>query len=151
MGRSVRETAHRKRDAFLKAFAETGTLTHAAEAAGCDRSAHYYWMEHDPEYPALFTEAAHRANDSLEREARRRAIEGTEEPIYHNGRVVGAVHKYSDTLLIFLMKGALPSKYRERIDVTMDVTTEVRRLAGELGLDEAEVMAEAQAILAGKR
>jgi hypothetical protein len=48
------------------------------------------------------------------------------------------------------MKGALPSKYRERVEITMDVTAEAKRLAAELGLDESEVMAEVQTIL-GKR
>lgn len=150
MGRRVRELAHPKRDAFLKAFAENGTLTHAAEAAGCDRSSHYYWMEHDPEYPALFTEAAHRANDSLEREALRRAVEGIEKPVYQGGKKVGSIREYSDTLLIFLMKGAIPSKYRDRVDVSFDVSAEARRLADELGLDPAAVMAEAERIVSGR-
>lgn len=149
-GRRVRETAHAKRDAFLAAFAELGTLTYAAKSAGTDRSSHYYWMEHDPEYPVLFAEAAHKANDALEAEARRRAVVGTDKPVYQGKELVGTIREYSDTLLIFLMKGALPSKYRERIDITMDVTAEARRLAQELGLSEADVLAEAEAILANR-
>jgi hypothetical protein len=149
-GRRVRESAHAKRDAFLAAFAEHGTLTHAARAAATDRSSHYYWLEHDPEYPALFQSAAQRSNDALEREARRRAVEGTEKPVYHNGKVVGTIREYSDVLLIFMMKGNMPSKYRERIDITMDISTEAKRVAAELGLDEATVLAEAEAILNGR-
>lgn len=145
------ESAHRKRDAFLAAFAELGTLTHAAARVGTGRSSHRYWMEHDPEYPGLFAEAAHQANDNLEREARRRGIEGVEKPVYQGKELVGTIREYSDTLLIFLMKGALPTKYRERVEITMDVTAEAKRLAAEFGLDESEVLAEAQAILASRR
>lgn len=150
-GRRVAESAHAKRDAFLAAFAELGTLTHAAARVGTGRSSHRYWMEHDPEYPALFAEAAQQANDNLEREARRRAVEGIDKPVYQGGNLVGSIREYSDTLLIFLMKGALPAKYRERVEITMDVTTEAKRLAAEFGLDESEVLAEAQAILAARR
>lgn len=150
-GRTVRESAHAKRDAFLAAFGELGTLTHAAKAVGTDRSSHYYWMEHDAEYPALFAEAAQQANDSLEREARRRAVEGVEKPVYQGKELVGTIREFSDTLLIFLMKGALPGKYRERVEITMDVTAEARRLAAEMGLDESEVLAEVNSILGAKR
>jgi len=148
-GRRVRETAHVKRDAFLTAFAELGTLTHAAARVGTDRSSHYYWLRNDPDYAGLFEEASQRANDALEREMRRRAIEGVDKPVFHNGKVVGSIREYSDTLLIFALKGSMPSKYRERIDITVDVASEVRRVASELGLDEATVLAEAEAILSG--
>jgi hypothetical protein len=150
-GRRVAESAHRKRDAFLAAFAELGTITHAAMRAGTGRTSHRYWMEHDPEYPTLFAEAAHQANDNLEREARRRAVDGVDKPVYQGKELVGSIREYSDTLLIFLMKGALPAKYRERVEITMDVSAEAKRLAAELGLDEAEVLAEVNAILGTKR
>ena len=53
----------------------------------------------------------------LEREARRRAVEGVEEPVgFYKGEPSAYVRKYSDTLLIFLMKGARPDKYRDRWD-----------------------------------
>lgn len=150
-GRRVAESAHAKRDAFLAAFAELGTLTHAAARVGTGRSSHRYWMEHDPEYPTLFAEAAQQANDNLEREARRRAVEGVDKPVYQGKELVGSIREYSDTLLIFLMKGALPGKYRERVEITMDVTAEAKRLASELGLNESEVLAEVNAILGAKR
>jgi hypothetical protein len=34
--------------------------------------------------------------------------------VFYQGEKVGTVQKYSDTLLIFLMKGVRPEKYRER-------------------------------------
>ena len=53
------------------------------------------------------------AADTLEAEARRRAIEGVEEPVFHKGEQVGTLRKYSDVLLIFLLKGARPERYRD--------------------------------------
>jgi hypothetical protein len=145
----VRDAAQQaKKAAFLSAFAELGTVTHAAIAAGIERTTHYRWVKEDDAYAKGFVEAEGKAIDSLEREARRRAIEGTEKPIYQGGQMVGTVREYSDTLLIFLMKGANPSRYRERIDLTVDVRRTAEQFATAHGLDVDEVMAEAERILA---
>ncbi|MBX6773030.1 MAG: hypothetical protein IRY83_14975 [Chloroflexi bacterium] len=56
--------------------------------------------------------------DALEAEAWRRAVDGVERPVYQNGQRVGAVREYSDTLLIFLLKGGRPQKYRERYELS---------------------------------
>lgn len=152
MSRRVSVSAHDKRDAFLAAYVELGTLTHAAGAVGIDRSSHYKWMDTDPEYPSLFAVAAAKGKEAMVREARRRAIEGTDKPVYQGGKLVGTIREYSDTLLIFLMKGAMPETYRERVDVTvLDVRAEAERLAGEMGLDAETILAEAESILAKSR
>ena len=49
----------------------------------------------------------------LEGEARRRALHGREEPVFHQGEEVARVTKYSDNLLMFLLKGLKPEMYRE--------------------------------------
>ncbi len=95
-----------------------GTITHAATKAGINRKTHYNWLESDPEYAARFKEADEEATDNLEREARRRAVEGVDEPVFYQGDIVGHIRKMSDTLLIFLLKGAKPEKYRERFEHT---------------------------------
>ncbi|NPV80809.1 MAG: hypothetical protein HPY52_11115 [Firmicutes bacterium] len=108
------EIQHPKKRAFLAAFGQVGNLTQAAEIAGINRNTHYDWMQ-DPEYAEAFEVAKKEAADRLEAEARRRAVEGVEEPVYYQGQVCGTVRRYSDTLLIFLLKGALPDKYKERV------------------------------------
>jgi len=108
-----------KRDAFLTAYAEVGTVTHAADIVGVHRNAHYNWMQ-DPEYVEKFREAERQAADVLEKEVRRRAVEGVLEPVFYQGQECGTVRKYSDTLLIFATKGAMPQKYRE--NVSMELT-----------------------------
>ena len=103
-----------KKRAFLAAYAEVGTITRAAEIAGVERKSHYLWMAKDPAYVEAFAAAGEQAGDRLEQEARRRAIEGVTEPVWYRGQKVGEVQKYSDTLLIFLLKGAKPEKYAEK-------------------------------------
>lgn len=114
MAEKENRTLQQKKKAFLAAFAEVGNISRAAELAGIARSNHYDWMRDDPDYPALFREADQQACDRLEQEARRRAVEGVQKPVFQGGKQVGVVQEYSDTLLIFLLKGAMPEKYKER-------------------------------------
>jgi hypothetical protein len=111
-----------KQAAFLAAYSECGNIKLAGEISKTDRFNHYDWMKIDPTYPERFATAKEMAVETLEAEARRRAVEGVEEPVYGSmgqgagtGQV-GTVTKYSDVLLIFLLKGAAPEKYRDRLD-----------------------------------
>ena len=113
---SSHKSAQAKKRAFLAAYAKSGNISTAAEAAGIDRRRHYEWLADDPDgsYAAAVAAAYDQAGDYLEEKARQRATEGWEEPVWYQGDEVGRVRKYSDTLLIFLLKGAKPDKYRER-------------------------------------
>jgi hypothetical protein len=113
-----------KQAAFLAAYAEVGNITHAAEIAGLNRETHHKWMKVDPTYPERFKTADEQAVEKLEQEARRRAVTGVRrkkftgkgEPVIDP--VTGEQYieeEYSDTLLIFLMKGARPEKYKDRV------------------------------------
>lgn len=103
-----------KKGAFLASYAETATVLHAARAAGIDRVTHYRWLASDPDYAQAFAQASEDAVERMEREAVRRAVEGVEEPVYQGGKLVGHINRYSDTLLIFLLKAARPDRYREK-------------------------------------
>lgn len=92
-----------------------GTITKAAQSVEIDRSTHYYWLENDEEYAIAFRRAEQMAADLLEEEAWRRAVEGDERPIYSKGKKIGSVRNYSDGLLTFLLKGAKPEKYKDRV------------------------------------
>jgi len=102
-----------KQRAFLAAFRIECTIKHAADACDQDRGNHYRWMKSSESYREAFALAEQDVADELEREARRRAIEGVTEPIMYRGKQVHAVQRYSDLLLIFLLKGARPHKYRD--------------------------------------
>ena len=44
--------------------------------------------------------------------------------MFYKGAVCGHVRRYSDTLLMFLLKAHRPEKYRERYEATIDDTRE---------------------------
>jgi hypothetical protein len=123
-------SGHLKKRAFLAAYVATATVSGAADAARISRSSHYDWLKTDDEYKTAFAEAQEQAIDMLEQEARRRAIVGTEEPVYHQGKVVGHIRKYSDTLLIFLLKANRPGKYRERYEISGSEDAPLRIVMG---------------------
>jgi hypothetical protein len=62
---------------------------------------------------------------SVKVSARRRPVAGVEEPIFYRGKKCGAIQRYSDTLLIFLLKGEKPDKYRENMKI--EHTGSIRR------------------------
>lgn len=106
-----------KRAAFLLAVEETGgNVTRACKASKISKRSAYDWRAEDEAFKAEWDAAVELGLDSLEDEARRRAHDGVTKPIYHQGKKVGTVQEYSDTLLIFLLKGGRPEKYRERVD-----------------------------------
>ena len=107
-----------KQRAFIAAFRETGNVRLACQTADVGRTSHYRWLGEDPDYAEAFMGAEEDAADLLEAEAQRRAVEGVEKPTgWYKGQAGGYVREYSDTLLIFLLKGLRPEKYRERMEV----------------------------------
>ncbi len=104
---------HPKKIRFLEAFADVGTVTRAAKVAGIERRTHYWWLKDDPDYAAAYQETQEQAADMIEAELVRRAVEGVEKPVHYQGKRVDVVREYSDILLIFLLKGLRPAKYRD--------------------------------------
>jgi hypothetical protein len=110
----------KKESEFLAVLRETGgNVSRACAAIELTRARAYEWRRVDPVFALAWDEAVELGTDELEEEARRRAFAGVDEPVFYQGEECGAVRKYSDTLLIFLLKGRRPDKYRER--VTIDV------------------------------
>lgn len=123
-----------RKPTFLAAFADAGTVTTACQIAGVSRQTHYNWLAEDPDYAEAFAEAREQLVESLESEAVRRAREGVAEPVFQGGQQVGTVRKYSDTLLIFLLKANRPDKYRDEVRVVTEdlIDAELRKLTGAL-------------------
>jgi hypothetical protein len=67
----------------------------------------------DGAFRAAWDEATQLGTEALEYEALRRAYHGVEEPVFYRGVQCGSVTKYSDRLLMFLLKARDPAKYRE--------------------------------------
>ena len=102
---------------FLSFLAETAHVSKSAKAAGASRQAFYQLRQRDSTFAQSWGEALSMGADLLEEEAIRRARDGWEQPVFYKGVAVGTVRKFSDVLLIFLLKGAKPEKYRERQEV----------------------------------
>lgn len=147
----AREKTARNKEKLLAAYCELGNVREACRLVGVHRDTHYAWLADDPEYARRFADCSERAVQTLEDEAIRRAVQGTEEPVIHAGQLCyrsedlhyapsawsgkgrhrklkpGAVltpkpgaralhiRRYSDQLLMFLLKGHRPDKYKERL------------------------------------
>lgn len=119
-----------KTKAFLAAIAATPNVSWAAAAVPIRRELHYRRLKRDPLYKAAFTEAWDIGCGALEDRAMIRAIEGVQEPVFWQGEECGHITRYYHTE--FLLRGAMPKKYRERHEVehTGTVTIVERLQAG---------------------
>jgi hypothetical protein len=113
-----------KQQAFLAAYAEQGTLTGAAAAAGVSRHAVYRWMAIDGDFASKWKDAREEFADRLEAEARRRAVEGVEEYVVSSGKLVYGPdgqplkqRRFSDHLLALMLKAKRGEEYRERSSI----------------------------------
>lgn len=105
----------KKRKKFIASLRLSGgNVSRACKAEGVPRRTAYEWREQDEDFARDWDEAVSAGVDDLEEEARRRAFKGTRKPVYQGGERVGYIQEYSDTLLIFLLKGAKPDKYKDR-------------------------------------
>jgi hypothetical protein len=80
---------------------------------GVSRAALYKQRAHDDGFANLWDDAVEQGVDRLEDAAFARAVEGVEVPVFHRGVRVGSVRRYSDALLIALLKAKRPAAYRD--------------------------------------
>ena len=132
----------RKQQRFLKEYRESGNIKHSCKVAGINRSTFYEWRDHDEAFKAQLPDAVEDAHDTLEYAAHERAVRGVESFVVSMGRVVyedipvldeqgkpklnknqdtimrrgKAIkeRKYSDQLLITLLKANMPEKYKDQ-------------------------------------
>ncbi len=114
---------------FLEVFRSTCNVRLSADAAGIDRDTAYRRRQRDPEFARLWAQAEQDGVDVLEAQARARALSG------------------SDPLLMFLLKAHRPDRYRERVDIRLDMKFEAQRIARDLGVSVEGLYAEAERIL----
>jgi hypothetical protein len=98
-------------------------------------------LETKPDFALAFQEAMDEAADLLEAEAWRRALEGVAEPIVKAGKPVVdpstgqaiTVRRYSDALLMLLLRGSKPRKFAPRAVASGrdDVTQIIREIAAD--------------------
>lgn len=121
-------TLTREQQAVLAALEEGLSRSGACKAAKINRWTLYSWLnavddESRPTvnavaFKAAFDESYKAGTEALIDEAKRRAVEGWDEPKFNkDGERVGTIRKYDSTLLMFLIKQRDPS-YRERYEFT---------------------------------
>jgi len=93
---------------FFEMLRKTGNVSAAARHAGRARAQLYRLRKQDTAFAALWDDALEEAADWLELEALRRAMDGTEEGRYFRGEMIGTITRYSDSLLMFLLKARRP-------------------------------------------
>ena len=107
---------------FLDTLRGTGNVRLAASNAGVARQVVYRARDSSATFRVDWDEAIEEARELLEAEARRRAAVGIDEPVFYKGEVVGHIRKYSDNLLMFLLKAHWPEKFRENVSIDQRVS-----------------------------
>ena len=107
---------------FLDTLRGTGNVRLSASNADVARQVAYRARDSSATFRAAWDEALEEARELLEAEARRRASVGVEEPVFYKGEIVGHIRKYSDNLLMFLLKAHWPDKFRENVSVDQRVS-----------------------------
>lgn len=121
MGKNTSTAVTRSHDwtkKFISELSKRGIVRDAAAAAKINRSTAYARRKDDAEFADQWASAIEDAADRMESEAVRRAVVGVRKPVYYKGTRVGYVQEYSDGLLMFLLKGIRPHKFKDRTDIT---------------------------------
>lgn len=138
------------KSAVIEGVANGLTVKDAAARAGISRTNVYIASDKDDEFAAAMRRAHDEGADQLEAEARRRAVEGVTRKKFDKGVPIidpqtGEQYierEYSDTLLIFLLKGRRPDIFGERVkhehtgktfdaeSAATDLLAEIRRSLG---------------------
>jgi len=138
---------------FLKVLSVTGQLSSAQDITGTGKWSHHNWLRSDENYRVLYKEAMRMAADRLESEAIRRAKDGVKRLKFYKGQLIMVPvrdennnivyrtdedgnkevvmepyceYEYSDMLMNTLLKGFFPKRYRERQDIKVHNTSDVR-------------------------
>jgi hypothetical protein len=131
---------------FLDHLRTSLNAAESCRAAGVAYSSMTNLRSRDADFAAAFDDALEQAYDHLEAEARRRAFEGVDEPVFHQGEVVGRVRRYSDGLAQFLLKGYRRRKFGDKQEITgadggplamVDETKKAARVAALLAMAQA--------------
>lgn len=100
---------------FLAYLGKTANVSAAARFAGQPRSVVYEYRKREAAFAAAWLQALEEAADRLEMEVLRRAVDGVKEDKFYQGAVVGEFTRYSDNLLMFLLKARRPALFNSQM------------------------------------
>jgi hypothetical protein len=102
---------------FLGYLSETPNLREAALKAHLHPPDVFRQIYTNKAWEAQFRAAYKYVIVTLEDEAIRRAVKGVEKPVFYKDKQIGTEIKYSDSLLMFLLKSFDNTRFGDRIDV----------------------------------
>lgn len=108
-----------EKETFLRVLARTRNVSAGAREIQRDRTTLYDWRERDAEFRERWDDTLRIREvdvDSLEASVFERAENGWLEPVYHNGRPVGTVRKFSPTLSLEVLRVHRKKYRKEEID-----------------------------------
>ncbi len=108
-----------KVNAFFHHLGRTGSVTVAARRAQLRRSSLYERRQNDDEFAERWSRALDLGVERLQDNAMNRAMNGTEKPVWRNGRQVGSVRQFDNKLLQFLLRAHRPEVYGDKKQSTL--------------------------------
>lgn len=105
-------TPQRQRE-FIEALADTGSVEAAARAADMSSEGAYN-LRRQPgaaSFRAAWEAALALGIQRIEDVAMDRALNGTEEPVYSYGKLIGTRIKHNDRLLMFMLRNRAPERF----------------------------------------
>jgi hypothetical protein len=111
MAGNIRLKVIERKKEFLRLFREEISIAATCRRMNITKNCNFHWCHRDPEFVRAMTRAREDVADNLAAESLRRAYTGILEDVYYRGSVIGQKRRYSDRMLIFLLKWLLPEKY----------------------------------------
>jgi Homeodomain-like domain len=121
-----RLTTARRKTLALDLLSQGHTLAQVKDALGINRVTLYRWRQHDPAFAQAYSDAMEAGTDLIEQEARRRAVEGYDRPVFQRGELAGLERVYSDMLLALLLRGRRPEVFRENTNKAASTSISIR-------------------------
>lgn len=126
---------HELKIRFLEEFVKSGLMYEAAEKVGVSGRTVIEHAREDEEFGAAYEEAKQLGTDTtLVKQARRRALEGTDKPLIggkNKDEIVAYEKVYSDRLHELLLKAYRPDEYRENSKGSVNITGGVLTLTAQ--------------------
>ena len=147
------EQRARKQARFLAKYRRSGNIKFSCSYAGISRQTFYDWQKNDDAFKAQLADAEPDVNDTLDEAAYERGVEGVPSYVVSNGHMVYeeipmldqggkpkldkydkqiflrgkplVERKYSDTLLVTLLKARMPEKYKDKQQVEVTGSVDV--------------------------
>ena len=128
-----KEDSQKRKDSFLNAYEEHGTIRSSCALAGIARATYSDWLAHD----MVFAKEMDRRRQAFGEKLEEIALERVQNPGQGKG---------SDVLLLGLLNANLPSKYRPQFamteDTAKDLIIEWRKAASDIKKEAVEKPAE---------